>query len=367
MAVKTEYSPAMDLEEENLEKRISNRKLLLENEPVVYRILNQALKERKISHAYLFSGPKGCLKKEAGILFAQSLFCESDELIIEENLDESKKAIARRCASGNYSDFLFFDGHRKEAVGKDDVSEIQSLFSKTSSEVSLRKVYLIDHIENMSIAAMNALLKFLEEPAENVYAILTVDNIERILPTIISRCVLVPFHPLARHVYESLALQEGLDAEDAFLLTGVVNQTSGYMDLAASTSYQTAKTMLKQYIGVKGNPRLLLVDYDVRYRTQVKDSDGSAKEKNLEMLTLFFKMLAMFYRYVLNNKKVEIDWYQQALEDSRKMYTKEIYIKLLEVVREELDLCNRNNDLNLVLDQAIYQMEAITNGRRNNR
>ena len=264
---------------EGLEKeytdRIANRKLLKDNESVVYRMMNQALKENEVSHAYLFSGPEGCLKKEAGILFAQSILLEENALIHEEELNEEKRNIASRIATLKYPDFIYLNGYRKEAISKDEISEIQSLFSKTSVEKGSRKLYLIDCTENMSISAMNALLKFLEEPEENVYAILTTDHIDKLLPTVISRCVLVPFHPLKKETCLNVALQEGIDEEDAFLLTRVVSKTKDYMSIVVSNAYQNAKTMLKQYIGVKGNPRLLLVDYDVRYKVQVKDTDGN--------------------------------------------------------------------------------------------
>ena len=88
---------------EGLEKeytdRIANRKLLKDNESVVYRMMNQALKENEVSHAYLFSGPEGCLKKEAGSLFAQSILLEENALIHEEELNEEKRNIASRIAT----------------------------------------------------------------------------------------------------------------------------------------------------------------------------------------------------------------------------------------------------------------------------
>ena len=343
--------------------RIYNRNRLKENESVVYRMLTQALKENEISHAYLFSGPSGCLKKEASILFAQSILLEKKSLIEEENLDEEEKNIARRIASSNYSDFIYLDGHRKEAISKEEIGDIQSLFSKTSSENSDRKVYIIDCMENMSISAMNALLKFLEEPSENVYAILTTDNIDKLLPTVISRCVLIPFHSMKKETYYEEAIQEGLDEEDAFLLTRVLAKTSDYMSLASSVVYQNAKSMLKQYIGISGNSRLLLVDYDVRYRTQLKDSDVSAKDQNLDMIKLFLMLVGRYYRDMISNLNDGPNWYMHALENEKKTCGFEKQVKLLEIAQKKLDLCNRTYDLNLLLDQAVYEMEEVKYGR----
>ena len=347
---------------EALQRRIRARELLEQYEPVVYRMLDQALRENNVSHAYLFQGPKGCLKTEAAILFAQSIFCEAGGLIHEEKLSHDQAQTARRIAERNYGDLLFLDGYRKEAISMDEVASLQSLFSRTSIEKSDNKVYILDHAENSSIGAMNSLLKFLEEPTENVFAVLTVDNVERILPTILSRCVVLPFRALSKEVYETLMRDEGLDEEDIYLLKNICNTTFGFADIAAGRAYQTAKNMLKQFIGAQGDPRLFLVDYEVRYRLRPKDMDGddktsSARDANLDVLMMFFGMLIGFYKDVIRRASDGPAWYSNAV---RNAYIKEKvnYAVLAGIVVEERDRVNRNNDLNLLLAQAVYRLEA---------
>ncbi len=135
------------------------------------------------------------------------------------------------------------------------------------------------------------------------------------------------------------------------------------MSLASSNAYQNAKSMLKQYIGVSGNPRLILVDYDVRYKLQAKDTEGNAKDQNLDQIRLFLMLVGRFYRDGLVEMTSGPSWYLQALETNKKKYTNEQRIALLDVAQKELSLCNRTNDLNLLLDQAIYEMEEIKYGR----
>lgn len=353
-------------EQEEIDKlryrlRVEDRKRFASFQPVVYQMLDQSLKNAHVSHAYLFSGPKGCFKKEAALLFAQSLILDTKGLVEEETLSSSKQDITRRIADGTYSDYIFFDGYQKEAIGREEILGIQELFSKTSMEESGRKIYVIDHAENMSIAAMNGLLKFLEEPADQVYAILTTDNMERLLPTIVSRCLVVPFRTLSEGIYYDFLMEEGVDAEDAFLLSRLVSNTRGYEDIVASKSYQTAKSMLKQWIGVEGNERLFLVDYEVRYRLKQKDVSGedgvSVRDANLDVLWMFFGMLIGFYKDVIRHAEVGPTWYSSAIENA---YSKQRnYAKLLDIAVKGRDRCNHNNDLNLVLNQAIYEMEAV--------
>ena len=351
-------------EKEDKKKRIKKRKLLEKNQEVVFRVIDKALRTRALSHAYLFVGPEGCLKEEMAQLVAQSIFCESDGVIREEELEDEKGEIARRVANGSYGDHLVIDGYRKSQISKEEVGMIQELFSKTTIEKSDYKVYVLKHIENTSIQAMNSLLKFLEEPTENVYAILTTDNIERILPTIVSRCVTVPFHSLSESVYKSLMEEEGIDPEDIYLLSRSIHLLDGFGDFVASDVYQIAKTMFKQYIGVENNKDLLLVDYDVRYRINPKDitgddKTGTARDMNMDILKLFFTFLINYYKDMIQCPKEVPSWYYNSIESEHSLYPNKTYEKHIDTLIEQRDRCNRNNDLNLLLAQTIYRLEAF--------
>ena len=349
---------------ENKTERIKNRKLIEKHQKVVFEMLNKSLQTKTLSHAYLFVGPEGCLKKEMSILLAQSIFCEKDSLIKEEELKDEEAEVARRVAEGSYGDFLFIDGYRKNQISKEEVDEIQVLFAKTSLEKSNKKIYVLDHVENTSIAAINSLLKFLEEPSNNVYAILTTDNIERVLPTIVSRCMVVSFRSLNETLYESLMEEDGLDPEDIFLLKRCTKQLSGFKDLVVSEPYQIAKTMFKQYIGVENNKDLFLVDYDVRYRIQSKDVSGEdkaalAKMMNIEILNVFFTMLLNYYKDMIVEPKGACSWYHNSIESEHSLYPNKSYEKYIDILIEQRDRCNQNNDLNLLLAQTIYRLEAL--------
>ena len=339
------------LEEErqdNLQRRIDNRNLLAQEEEVVFKALNNALKTKTLSHAVLFSGVQSALKKDCAYLLAQSIFLDAGELIKEEELSEEDKSLALRVIEGNHADFISLDGY-KESIKLEDTLDIQALFNKTASETSGKKVYLIEHIENMTTGAMNGLLKFLEEPAQDVFAILTTDNIERILPTIISRCIQYPFHSLDSNVYERRALESGIDSEDAYLLSHIVHQLEGYEDIVVSEPYQNAKSMFKQAIGVEGNKAMTMVDYEVRYRF-------SSKEDNLMMLEYFFAMFIQYHKDLIVGKKVGPSWYYDAIEKDKNLDIK-IINKSLKAAVDAKNSCNRNNDLNLVFARFVFQWE----------
>ena len=177
---------------------------LKKQQPIVYRALENACANDRVMNAYLFSGPYGTMKNEAALLLAQSIFCSESEGLACEECNT-----CRRVREGLYTDLIVLDG-KKKAISKEMVDSIQEQFSKTSLEGKEgKRVYIIQNAETASISAQNSMLKFLEEPGSGVTAILTTDNINRLLPTIVSRCTVLPFLPQsAQHRIISPAMMD---------------------------------------------------------------------------------------------------------------------------------------------------------------
>ena len=123
---------------------------------------------------------------------AKSVSCENDDLAGNEcsecqKIDEHKDA-----------DFIYANG-KDETIKKGIVEYIQEQFAKSSME-GKAKIYLMENIENSTVEAMNSLLKVLEEPIAGVYAIFTCQNLNRVLPTIQSRCQVIQLLPGSKSV-----------------------------------------------------------------------------------------------------------------------------------------------------------------------
>ena len=362
---------AIAAEQERDEKDLAEQ----EKRGVFYRLfqdmpqaefLQESLKNRRVFHAYLFHGPKGSLKDEAARLFGISILSGADSLLNEETAEGDVKETALQAYRGDHSDFILLDGNRKDAIKKDEVDDIQRRFSRTASSAAGKKVYVILHAENSSIGAMNGLLKFLEEPADNVYAVLTADNIERILPTIRSRCILVPFQPLGPEVLQKFCEEAGLDEEDVWFLSHTAGSLDGMAELAAGRSYQTAKRMFRQYLGAEGEKDLLYVDYEYRYKSKSGNDAGEgvrykdARDENLDTLNLFFGLLVMFYHDVLANDEHGPAWYHKAVISARKGGDfVRVCTEKMNIAAESRDRVNRNNDLSLLFAQAIVRLEEV--------
>ena len=146
----------------------------------VVTTLQNALKQDKLAHAYLFSGPRGTGKTSVAKLFAKAVNCTSEaELIC--NHCESCLAVQ----NGTHPDVIEID-----AASNNGVDEIRELIEKVKYAPiqGKYKVYIIDEVHMLSLGAFNALLKTLEEPPTHVIFILATTEPHKVIPTIISRC-----------------------------------------------------------------------------------------------------------------------------------------------------------------------------------
>jgi DNA polymerase-3 subunit gamma/tau len=147
----------------------------------VTKTLQNALLQQKISHAYLFNGPRGTGKTSAAKILAKAVNCERAPVFEPCNECAACKGIT----NGTISDVLEFD-----AASNSRVEEMRDVLDKVKfAPTSVRyKVYIIDEVHMLSISAFNALLKTLEEPPQHVIFILATTEPHKIPLTIISRC-----------------------------------------------------------------------------------------------------------------------------------------------------------------------------------
>lgn len=164
----------------------------LTGQPLVNRVLINALKTRTFSHAWLFCGTRGTGKTSAAKLFAKALNCQTP-------IDGQGCSRCRHCLefqAGNYPDFLELDAASNRGI--DDFRNLKDiLVSAPMAGKGFYRVFVIDEAHMLTTQAANAFLKTLEEPPPYVVFILATTDPEKIIPTILSRCVRLDFLPLA--------------------------------------------------------------------------------------------------------------------------------------------------------------------------
>lgn len=147
---------------------------------VISTTLKQAVSSGKISHAYLFSGPRGTGKTSAAKIFAKAMNCPHQ--VNGEPCNQCD--ICRDITNGSLEDVIEIDAASNNGV--DEIREIRDKSTYAPSRATY-KVYIIDEVHMLSTGAFNALLKTLEEPTENVVFILATTELHKIPATILSR------------------------------------------------------------------------------------------------------------------------------------------------------------------------------------
>ena len=152
----------------------------LVGQQVVATTLRQAVEQGKISHAYLFSGPRGTGKTSVAKIFAKAMNCPNQK----DGEPCNDCYICQAITEGSLEDVIEID-----AASNNGVDEIRDIRDKSTYAPSLakHKVYIIDEVHMLSTGAFNALLKTLEEPTENVVFILATTELHKIPATILSR------------------------------------------------------------------------------------------------------------------------------------------------------------------------------------
>jgi DNA polymerase-3 subunit gamma/tau len=178
----------------------------------VTRTLRNALRAGRISHAYLFTGPRGTGKTTMARLLAKAVNCLDDDVA---NRPCNKCAMCLAINEGRLLDLIEMDA--ASHTGVDNVREaIRDKVSFHPTEARY-KVYVIDEVHMLSTSAFNALLKTLEEPPEHVVFCLATTEPHKVLPTILSRCQRFDFHRIAHSALvarlEHIADQEGIGIE----------------------------------------------------------------------------------------------------------------------------------------------------------
>ena len=182
----------------------------LVGQQVVATTLRQAVEQGKISHAYLFSGPRGTGKTSVAKIFAKAMNCPNQK----DGEPCNDCYICQAITEGSLEDVIEID-----AASNNGVDEIRDIRDKSTYAPSLakHKVYIIDEVHMLSTGAFNALLKTLEEPTENVVFILATTELHKIPATILSRVQRFEFksiktQDIIEHI-EWILEQEGIDFE----------------------------------------------------------------------------------------------------------------------------------------------------------
>lgn len=244
----------------------------------ILTMLEHSKEQGRLSHAYLFAGPKGVKKNEMAHYFAAMLYCK-------EKKPCGVCASCQAILQDRHMNVMYIEPDG-QSIKKEQIIALQEEFSKTSL-VEGPRVYIIRHADKMSSSAANSLLKFLEEPqSEASHAILITERTDMILSTILSRSMVIQFSALPVSVMEQELLNQGVSASLAKVLPYVTNHTEDAIQLLEDSNlleiYETILLYLSKLAKDESTGLFFREQYDILGK---KDS-----------LQIFLSLLELLYR-----------------------------------------------------------------------
>lgn len=257
------------------------------------KILKDTIKKDRISHAYLFTGNKGLGKSEMAREFAQAIFCNKN---VSEGCGECISC--KKFKHDNHPDFHVIDiqeDHKSILI--DQIRELQKEISYKPYE-SDYKIYIIDNAENMTEQAQNSLLKTLEEPPEYAIIILTNEDKNDLISTIVSRCQEVKLYNQPEDIIKQYLKEEKSFNEEKAAL---------YATLARGKYKKAVNLALKEdFIDKRDEIIKFITNIDEKDNYEIYELSEKLKKISESDFPLFELLLSLF-RDILVLKQDESD------------------------------------------------------------
>ena len=335
---------------------------------IVVQTLINAIENQKLSHAYLFSGPRGTGKTSIAKILAKTINCKNLKGAVPCN-----KCV--NCTQFNQKQMI--DIIEIDAASNNGVDEIRELKSKVNlvPNSGKYKIYIIDEVHMLTVGAFNALLKTLEEPPSHIVFVLATTEPQKIPATIISRCQRFDFKKIPEHlIYERLKLiseKEQIKITEKALLELSRLADGGMRDalsmLDQVSAFSTQEITEKEVHKVNGtlpqenikNLIIYLLKNDItNVLKEIDEYDNQGKNflKLIEEIVLFLKNILLYrnakeyFKEKNNNYKI----YDFDVDDN-------LIIQWIEELMKTLNIMKNYQNQKIIIETVMIKLISKTN------
>lgn len=314
------------------------RDVLKQQQPILYQILLKSFNNQRIPHAFLLVGKNA---RQPAHFIAKSLICENNVLACDECNE------CRRIDEHKYGDFIYYNGY-DETIKKPQIEYIQDQFSKSALE-GKAKIYLMENIENSTIEAMNSLLKMLEEPTAGVYAIFTCQNLNRVLPTIQSRCQVIQLLPASLKSLRDELIKADIPEDDINVLSELFTSFDECQNYIESESFDQLKNEVYHFLDDLYFHRDNLI-INVQTHLLKNFNDKQTIQLFLNMLVLAFRDL-FHVKHFMKLTYPSFKSLYERIEDNE-----ENIINKIDLILNTEYLLSTNANVMLLMDSMMYRI-----------
>lgn len=310
-------------------------------------IISRALKNNKVPHAYLFSGPSGIGKRLVATMLAKSLQCDS-----VDNKPCNMCLPCKKVEGGNHPDISVLEPDG-QFIKVEQIRELQKRLGYKPFE-GRSTVCIVDGADRLNISAANSLLKTLEEPPAQTHIILIAENIRMVIPTILSRCQRLNFCPLPAEVVEEiLKKNDSFTAEDTSDDIKIIAAMSGgspgkALNMAGAFPIEEKASMLKEFHCMDCAEKA----FSFAERLLAKDQIEFLMEK-LELLKFFIRDVML--TKLENDKLLNINQKDIIISRASQFTIKEI-ISRFEIISEAEKAINMNANKRLTVETMLLRL-----------
>lgn len=300
--------------------------------------LQNAISMKKVSHAYIINGERSSGKEFIARIFAMALQCEKGGIEPCGECHSCKQAI-----SNNQPDIIYIGHEKPNTIGVEDIRGQINNDIGIKPYSSPRKIYIMNEGEKMTPQAQNALLKTLEEPPEYAVILILTTNVEALLPTILSRCVVLNMKPVLDAQVKKYLMEElGVPDYKANICVAFARGNIGKAKLLASSEeFEKVKdeaiTLVKYINDMEINEIVKAIKKITEYKFDVND---------------YLDILSVWYRDVLlykATKDINSLIFKDELPQIRRVADRSTY-EGIEIIVNALQKAKRRLEANVNFD-----------------